>query len=135
MPPDFPFSLETTVPAEDIDEMGHVNNVAYLRYVELIAREHSKAVGLSIERYGELGGAFLVRQHNVTYHQPAVLGDRLLLRTRIRELGGVRAVREVHILRDDVLLAEAQTVWVWVDSQTRRPKRIPQEVLEKLPAT
>ncbi|HEY0865977.1 MAG TPA: thioesterase family protein [Fimbriimonas sp.] len=129
----YQFVKTLAVPSSDIDEMGHVNNVAYLRYVEAAAREHSESVGLDIERYRELGGVFVVRKHTVVYHRPARLGETLDLRTRVVASAGVRATREVHIYRGEELLVEASTDWVWVDPESYRPKRIPAEIHAALP--
>ncbi|NJK45284.1 MAG: hypothetical protein HC933_14330 [Pleurocapsa sp. SU_196_0] len=37
-----------TVQPEDIDELEHVNNVAYVRYIEDIARAHAESAGMGI---------------------------------------------------------------------------------------
>ena len=44
-PPDrTPFSLTLTARPEDIDELGHVNNTVYLRWVQDVAMAHWQAV-------------------------------------------------------------------------------------------
>jgi acyl-CoA thioester hydrolase len=129
----FQYELSIVVPSEDIDEMEHVNNVAYLRYAELIARAHAESVGLGFDGSRELGGLWVARRHSITYHRPAFVGETLAVRTRIRDAKGVRATREVMIFRGDELLVDVETEWVWVDSETQRPKRMPPEVGERLP--
>jgi acyl-CoA thioester hydrolase len=122
-------TLTLEVTPHDIDEMGHVNNVVYLRWVEAVARAHSDFLGFGFERYKSLGAVPVVRRHTITYHVPAMEGDTVQVHTRIAALQGVRAVRETRIERAGVLLAEAETEWVWVDPVKNRPVRIPDEVI------
>ena len=116
----------------DIDELGHVNNAVYLRYVEDVARAHSASVGLTLACYRELEALPVVRRHLITYRAPARSGDQLEVSMAITSLGGIRATRhnEVRCVRRDALLVEVDTEWVWLDPQTFRPRRIPRKVLD-----
>lgn len=129
--PDRWHELQVRVQAADIDEMGHVNNTVYLRWIEEVARAHAARVGLSTPRLRELGTLPVVRRHDITYHVPALPGDRLIIRTEIRSAGGVRATRYNTVRRahDHALLADCTTDWVWVDPASGRPKRLPGEIL------
>ena len=122
------YRVYVDVKAEDIDELDHVNNAVYLKYVELAARAHAASVGLDFEGMVARGGVFVVRRHTITYFRPAQLGDRLEIATHIGEMRGARAMRFVWILRDGEVLAEAETEWVWIGPDSRRPKPMPPEV-------
>jgi acyl-CoA thioester hydrolase len=119
------FSLSLTVEQSDLDELLHVNNAVYLQYAELIARAHSDALGLTAERMHELGGLFVVRRHDITYHLPCHLGDLLQLKTKITSQRGARAVRHVEIWRGDERIVDCETVWVWIGRDSLRPQRVP----------
>ena len=80
----------------------------------------------------------VAREHRITYHLPAVLGDRLCVRTLLTESAGVRSVRLYTIDRVNdtdpqggVRLTECRTDWVWIDPVSGRPKRTPTAVLER----
>ena len=82
-----------------------------------------------------LGAVPVARQHVITYHRPALLGDQVRVRTALTLHAGVRSVRAYALDRvnpgdpaDGVRLAECQTEWVWVDPQSGRPKRAPAPV-------
>jgi acyl-CoA thioester hydrolase len=120
--------MEIVVEADAIDELDHVNNATYLQYVELAARRHSEALGLTTASFLEAGGLFVVRRHEVTYFAPAHLGDRLELRTAVEGISGPRCTRVVEIWRGDQRIAEAHTQWVWIDPTARVPKRIPSSI-------
>lgn len=116
----------------DLDELEHVNNAVYLRYMEEVVRAHAARVGMPLRVLQSLGAIPVVRRHTITYHYPAKLGDALVVSTVITALRGIRAQRhnEVRLAASRKLLAEAETEWVWLDPTRGRPKPAPDEVLE-----
>ncbi len=123
------YRVEVTVQPDAIDELDHVNNAVYLQYVELAARSHAASVGLDFDGMVARGGVFVVRRHTITYFRSAREGDHLEIATCIGEMRAARALRHVWILRGEELLAEAETEWVWIDPETRRPRAMPAEVI------
>lgn len=121
------------VTADEIDRLGHVNNLAYLRWAVEAAVRHSVANGWPFERFEELGAGWVVRTHHITYLRPAFVGDTVRLRTWIADFSRATCRRIYRIDRwadgDATPLAHAQTEWVFVDFVRQLPRRIPQEVL------
>jgi acyl-CoA thioester hydrolase len=115
----------------EVDENGHVNNAVYLQWAEQLTAEHAEAVGFGREWSIERGGAWLVRRHEITFHQPARRGDEIELNVRVVGIGGVRGNRHTEIRRagDATLLAEVDSEWVWVRLADGRPARVPNELL------
>jgi acyl-CoA thioester hydrolase len=118
----------------EMDSLGHVNNAVYLHYVEEAAIEHARALGFDETRWRDLGGAWVVRRHEVDFRLPAVAGDELDVMTRIIAVERVQATRRTTIERacDRAIVAEAFTFWVWVGLDGR-PKRLPAEIVASLP--
>ncbi len=118
----------------EMDSLGHVNNAVYLHYVEEAAIDHARALGFDEARRRELGGAWVVRRHEVDFRVPAVAGDELDVTTRIVSVERVQAARRTTIVRvgDNALVAEALTFWVWVGVDGR-PKRLPTDVGRSCP--
>jgi acyl-CoA thioester hydrolase len=118
----------------EMDVLGHVNNAVYLHYIEEAAIEHARALGFGEDRWRDLGGAWVVRRHEVDYRLPAVAGDELDVTTRIVAVERVQAQRRTTIVRvrDAALLVEALTFWVWVGIDGR-PRRLSVEILQNLP--
>ena len=114
----------------DIDELGHANNVAYLRWVQDAAVAHSTAVGLGYEGYLALGGVFVIRRHEIDYLRSALRGDRILVRTRVSSVASAQCERQTSVVResDGVELARAVTTWVYIDPKSGRPTRIHEAV-------
>lgn len=124
------FEDERRVVSSEIDLMGHVNNIEYLRWTQRAAVRHSDAQGWTTEDYLRLGQGWLVRSHLIEYRQPALLGDTVVIRTWIADMKKVTSWRRFRIFRsaDQALLADASTNWVFVNFQSGTLCRIPSEV-------
>lgn len=117
------FTLPLQVVESDIDQMGHVNNIVYLRWVQEVATAHWFAATTEKQ---QTDYAWVVLRHEIDYKRPALLGEHLEARTYIGETGGAKFERFVEIWRphDNQLLAQARSVWVALDPVTGRPRRV-----------
>lgn len=128
-----PTYLHRLVAAEgDMDALGHVSNIVYLRWVQDAATAHSDAVGWDYDKYKALGSVWVVRKHEITYLQPAYAGDEIECETWIASFRGASSPRRTRVLRqkDGAELARVITLWALIDMQSGRPRRIPAEMLE-----
>ena len=111
------FSITTSVAPADIDELGHVNNLVYLRWVQEVAIAHW-TTRTTVEQRAAV--TWVVVRHEIDYRRPAMPGDQLILTTWV----GVEVRRaferhtEIVRARDQSLLARARTLWVPVDPKT-----------------
>jgi len=122
------------VPDSAIDFNGHVNNLRYIEWMLEAAQDHSEAAGWPMERcIAEYGATWVARSHTIRYDHPAFAGEELELLSWIEEILGVRALRRYDIRRvaDGAKICEGQSVWIWVDAETLRPKRIPKEIAQR----
>ena len=123
------FELPITVQPGDIDDLGHVNNVVYLRWVQDVAKSHwqTRAAAEDVDRLG-----WVVTRHELDYQAAAFLGDALIARTWIGETAPLSCERFVEISRpsDSRILVRARSIWVPVDRASGKPRRIGPEVLE-----
>lgn len=120
-----------TVPADANDDNGHVNNVAYVQWMQDVAMRHSSAQGASPELYAQLGSSWVVRSHRVDYLRPAFAGDELEIWTWVCNLRRVRSQRRYRFLRasDQTMLVKAETDWVYINAETGRPRSVHPEVV------
>jgi len=130
-----PFVLRIDVAPSDIDELGHVGNVVYLRWVQDAAIAHWCAVGLERSDYLARKAAFVVTRHEIDYLRPAVPGDAVEVETRVCAVTVVTSMRRTAIrrARDGELLAQAVTRWAYIDLASGRPARIPEDVRARFP--
>lgn len=119
---------ELTAADGDIDDLGHVNNLVFLRWALDAARAHSAKLGWAREDYQRIGGVFVVRRHEIDYLRPAFAGDAIRIETWVVNMQRSSSVREYRILRGAEELAKARTTWAYVDTTRGRLARIPDEI-------
>jgi acyl-CoA thioester hydrolase len=117
------FELPLTVTPADIDALGHVNNVVYLRWMQQAAAAHWEAA-TSPELRASV--AWVVIRHEIDYKAPAFVGERLLARTRVGTATAATWERltEVHRPADQKLLVRCRSVYVALDPVTAKPRRL-----------
>lgn len=126
------FYLPITVALDDIDELNHVNNIVYLRYVQDAAIGHWKTVPQEIASQI----IWMARRHEIDYLKQAFLGEELVAKTWVEDFVGVKSIRHCEIMRGEDVLARSVTHWISLDAQTLRPKRITEEIVKQFfPAT
>jgi acyl-CoA thioester hydrolase len=125
--PTDPYELVLQVLPEDIDQLNHVNNVVYLRWVQEAAIAHWTAKA-SPEAQATL--FWVVVRHEIDYKRPALPGDGIIARTWVGPAGPRSFERNTEILRagDRALLARARTLWCPMDRRTGRPAAVSDEV-------
>ena len=121
------FEYPFRVLPDDIDQLSHMNNVAYLRYAQEAAAAHwfAAATPEQVKSF-----VWVVRRHEIEYLRPAFKDDELVARTWVGEATGATYERFVEIDRpkDDEVLAKVRSVWVLLDGETLRPKRVTEEL-------
>ena len=126
------FHYRHTVQEDEIDDLGHANNVSYVEWMQAAAVAHSAEHGWTRDRYRKMGKGWVARSHKIEYLQSALQDDRLVIETWVAKMKKVTSVRRYRIKRetDDLLLATAETKWAFVNYTSGQPMRIPQEVIE-----
>lgn len=135
-PPPGIFKMKRRVEWRDIDPAGHVNNAMYLAYIEECGVGVAEAYGWSMKRMMAAGFGIVARRYRIQYKQPALMDDELEVATWVSDVRRATAVRHYTITRipDNVLLARAHVLWVWVDLESGRPMRIPTEFISAFAA-
>jgi acyl-CoA thioester hydrolase len=128
MPISSTYSKLFVIPPSAIDENGHVNNVAYVQWMQDIAVEHYASVG-GIEAQGS-DATWFVREHKIEYLHPAFVGEEMEIKTWVENIRRVRSLRKYEFVRkaDGKLLVRGETDWVFVETKTGRPLPIPEKV-------
>ncbi len=121
------FEYHFTVPKSAIDDMGHVNNVVYLQWVQDIAKKHwqSKTNKTIQNRY-----VWVVLNHFIEYHHPAFENEKITIQTWIDNYRGVKSERHTKIINttSQKVLVSAKTSWCLLYKETLRPARITDEI-------
>lgn len=123
------FRFPITPTEADIDELGHVSNLVYLRWVLETAAAHSTSKGWDLAAYKQLGNVWVVRRHELDYLGQVTLGQSLIAETWVENWKAASCVRHTELIRDLHVVARAQTTWAFMSLATGRPQRIPEALL------
>jgi acyl-CoA thioester hydrolase len=123
------FHQEFVVPQSAIDGNGHVNNVAFVQWMQDLATRHFDSGGVH-EVMEAAGGTWVARSHKIEYLSPAFAGEHIQALTWIADFSRVRSLRRYKFLRasDRKLLVRGETDWVFVNAKSGRPCSIPEEI-------
>jgi acyl-CoA thioester hydrolase len=125
------YEYQHTVTPSEIDQVGHVNNIEYVRWLQNAAIAHSAAQGWDAPRYRQLGMGWVVRSHFIEYLIPAFIDDQIIIKTWVATMKKVTSIRRYEIWRpsDEKKLVVAETNWAFVNFTTHQPCRVPPEIL------
>jgi len=117
--------LRVEVPYGDVDAMGHLNNVAYLRYLEWARQKYWLAMRDSAD-FWDID--FVVAHAEIDYRAAVSMGDVLEIEIRVSRLGSSSFDFSYRVTDSrGGLVAEAKTTQVMYDWDARRSKSIPDE--------
>jgi acyl-CoA thioester hydrolase len=123
------FEFKITVTSADIDDLNHVNNVVYVKWMDEVAINHWAflTVDTPLPEY-----IWVVVRHEIDYKSQAFLGDEIIAKTWVGETKGFTSERLIAFYKKDVLLAKSKTTWAMLNAQTYKPTRIREDVLKVL---
>jgi len=114
---------------------GNAGHSAFLQWFQQAAFEHSASVGWGMDTYAERESVWVMRGIDVEFLQPARYLEEIAVRTWVSDIQRVRSHREYEAYRvsDSTLLARARVDWVFLDTKTFLPRRVPQDIGKVLP--
>jgi acyl-CoA thioester hydrolase len=129
------FEWPHVVRGDEVDELGHANNEAYLHWMNSAAVAHSAALGWPTATYLQQGQGWVVRRHEIEYLHPVKPETRLVVRTWVEGFEKASSWRAYAVIvpPNDTLAARGRTLWAWINYATGRPARIPPGVLAAFP--
>jgi len=122
------FSHNFIVTKSEIDEQGHVNNVAFVRWIQDVAVAHWQSAA-NIEQQAKF--SWVVVRHEIDYKKQAFENEKVTATTWVGEPTRISWERLTEITRGEDLLVKARSVWCLIDRETLKPTRITSE-LKKL---
>jgi len=118
---------EILVSKNDLDDLNHVNNIVYIQWIQKIAKKHWKKLASNeiLDNY-----YWVLLEHQIKYLYPALLDDKIRIKTYIDSTEEIKSSRIVEIYNNDTnrLLVNSRTIWCLINSKTNKPVRIPDEI-------
>lgn len=121
------FTQTVTAEPGDIDELGHVNNAVWVRWIQEIAVAHWMAHALPEHRDTYF---WVVTRHEVDYRGNVGVGETVTGETWVAAAPkGARFDRAVRFTgRDGKVKVEAVTTWAMLDRATGKLARVRDEI-------
>lgn len=130
---DNPYVQQWHIDETHIDHYQHVNNAAYLSQLESLAWAHSNALGLQFADYQALNRGMVIKRHELNYHLPTHLGDKLECATWIVHCDSKLTLkRQFQFIcpKRNKTVFDAMTTFVCVSLDTGAPKRMPKQFVD-----
>ena len=117
--------ITVEVPYGDIDAMGHLNNVAYLRYLELARQKYWLTMRGAIDF---LDIDFIVARCEIDYRSSSYMGDVLEIEIHVSRMGRSSFDFSYRVTGGDGrLVAEATTTQVCYDWRSKSKAPLSEE--------
>jgi acyl-CoA thioester hydrolase len=113
--------------------MGYCYYGNYAQFFEIGRVETLREIGVSYRELEERGIMLPVLELNVKYLKPALYDDLIEIRTILTKIPGVKIDFDYEIYNEKKeLLTTASTTLVFISSQTMKPVKAPQDLIDKI---
>ena len=127
------FSLTLTAGPSDIDELGHVNNAVWVKWIQDVATAHWYSAAPERAREETI---WVVVRHEIDYLRALLPGESVIGTTWIPDAPrGARFDRHMEFVGTDNSSApgkafvRARTTWAMIDRKTGRPQRVSDDII------
>ena len=116
----------------DMDAMGHVNNTVYFRYMEQTRIGWMDALVPRVGRHRPV--SIVIANASCNFLRPITYPGTVEVRLYTGKPGGASVPTYYELRVDDApeVYADGASVVVFIDPQTQKSKRIPEDLREKL---
>jgi acyl-CoA thioester hydrolase len=124
--------LKLPIHTYDIDYNGHVSNIVFIRWAEILRVALLEAVGLPLQSLKDQGCFPVLVETQMVYKQPLYYGDVVQAELWISELSKIFCWMEFRFLNGGgILAATGRQKGVFINVETTRPTRITEEQRQK----
>ncbi|WP_119395393.1 tol-pal system-associated acyl-CoA thioesterase [Salinibius halmophilus] len=126
------FELPVRVYIEDTDAGGIVYHSNYLKFMERARTEFLRGHGYQHTETEKAGAIFVVTELSIRYFKPALMDDELTVTLSLKSHKRASAVFDQQVLRGETLLCQAQITIASIDPVSKRPRTMPEHILQSL---
>jgi acyl-CoA thioester hydrolase len=117
----------------ETDRMGYAFYANYALYFEVGRTEMLRTLGFTYRQWEDSGIILPVKSLSINYMAPAYYDDLLLVRTTLKEKPTVKITFDYELYNESgTLLCTGNTVLVFTNAKSRRPRRPPEQFLTAL---
>ena len=117
----------------ETDKMGFVYYGIYAQYYEVGRVELLRSLGISYKFLEDSGYELPVVSFKINYKRPAFYDDEIIIKTSISETPSSKITFDYECFNiDGALINNGQVVLVFVNSDTKKPCKPPQMIIDNL---
>ena len=117
----------------ETDKMGFVYYGIYAQYYEVGRVELLRSLGISYKSLEDSGYELPVVSFKINYKRPAFYDDEIIIKTSISETPSSKITFDYECFNiDGALINNGQVVLVFVNSDTKKPCKPPQMIIDNL---
>lgn len=126
--------LETRIYLEDTDAGGIVYHASYLRFMERARTETLRAGGFEQSRTFEDNLSFVLHSMQIRFQTPAVLDDLVSVSCELVSHRGASLTfkQQIRSVESGKLHCEAEVLVACIALDSKRPRRVPPQLIELL---
>jgi acyl-CoA thioester hydrolase len=124
-----PFRQTITAMPEDIDELGHVNNAVWVKWIQDVAVAHWMSLAPEADKQAYF---WVITRHEIDYRGNVSEGETVIAETWVQEPPrGARFNRHMKFTGSDgKVRVEAVSTWAIIERETGRIARVPKHLAE-----
>jgi acyl-CoA thioester hydrolase len=113
--------------------MGYLYYGHYPEYFEVARTDMIRSLGISYREMEDMGILLPVRSLHIDYRQPALYDELLVVRSCLKSLPEIRLDIDYEIFNEkEISICRGNSVLVFVDAETRKPRRAPASFLDSV---
>ncbi len=125
------YSVKVRPRYSETDQMGYVYHGRFVEYFEMARTEMVREAGFSYDKLEKMGVMMPIIDLSLKFNEPAFYDEELTVTVSIFEKPGIRLRTHYEIRNSEGKLNNTGSVTLcFVDKETRRPVRPPQEFID-----
>jgi len=118
---------------DEVDKMGYVYHGNYAKYFHISRTDLLRKISICDKTLESQNIIMPVIEMSVRYIKPVFYDDLIKIKTNLKEFSGIK-LKFHHVVYNhkNEIINKANSTLVFVDSNTRKAMRIPENIISKL---
>ena len=121
-----------TIVEQDIDELGHMNYLKYVKHFEIARFEWFTKVGINFDYMLEKKLGLVLLKFDTEYLKEVRLGDTVEIHTKLLKVGTKSFTIEQIMYHEGAISSKTTIIMTIMDLQTRKAIPVPNELVNAL---
>ena len=118
-----------TIVERDIDELGHMNYLKYVKHFEIARFEWLNTIGISFDEMVAKQLGLVLLKFDTEYAKEVRLGDTVEIHTKLLKVGTKSFTIEQMMYHEGIVSSKTTIIMTIMDLQTRKAIPVPSEIV------